>query len=83
MSPHVKNIVVVAALNLAFALLVTVHVAIGFGLMRGRSWWRGPVSFVALPLAPYWAWRACMRVRAILWLGALVVYIAARLAASY
>ena len=82
MSSHFKNIVIVAALNLAFALFITVHMAIVFGLVRRRPWWRGPVSLVALPLAPYWAWRECMRVRASMWMGALVVYVLARLAAN-
>ena len=82
MSPHFKNLVVVTALNLAFALLVTVHVVIVFGLVRRRPWWRGPVSLALLPFAPYWAWRECMRVRASLWVGALVVYVLARLNAQ-
>jgi hypothetical protein len=79
----VKDIVVVATLIVAFALFVTTHVAIAFGLLRRKPWWRGPLSFVVAPLAPYWAWQQRMHVRTGLWLGALAVYVLALLIASY
>ncbi len=74
--------ILVGALVLAFALLVTVHVMITFGLTARRPRWRGPVAFVVAPLAPYWAWRERMRVRAAMWAVALVAYVAVRVAAS-
>ncbi|MCL2725434.1 MAG: hypothetical protein FWD69_13460 [Polyangiaceae bacterium] len=78
-----KDVVVVATLVVAFALLITAHVAIAFGLLRRRPWWRGPASFVVAPLAPYWAWQEHMRVRAGLWLFALVIYVVALVIARY
>ena len=69
-----KDMIVVVALIVAFALLVTAHVAIAFGLARRAPRWRAPVAFLVVPLAPYWAWRGQMKVRAWIWAGALVLY---------
>jgi hypothetical protein len=77
----VKDIVLVAGVVLAFAILVTTHVTIAFGLLRRHPRWRAPVAFVVAPLAPYWAWRDRMRVRATLWSAALVLYVVAMLLA--
>jgi len=66
--------IVVGALLVAFALMVTAHVAITIGLARRAPRWRAPVAFLVLPLAPYWAWRGQMKVRAGIWAGALVLY---------
>ena len=77
-----KDIVLVAALVLAFALLVTVHVTIAVGLVRRHPRWHGLVAFVVAPLAPYWAWREHMRVRSAMWMLALVAYVGVRIAAS-
>jgi hypothetical protein len=74
----VKDIVLVALVVLAFAVLLTVHVAIVFGLLGRRPRWRGLLALLVVPLAPYWAWREGMRVRAALWAGAAVLYVAAR-----
>lgn len=77
-----KDLIVVIAVSIAFAALLTAHVAIAFGLLGRRPRWRGPVAFAMIPLAPYWAWRERMRVRAIVWSGALVLYVIARIVAS-
>jgi len=69
-----KDMIVVGALLVAFALMVTAHVAITIGLARRAPRWRAPVAFLVLPLAPYWAWRGQMKVRAGIWAGALVLY---------
>jgi hypothetical protein len=78
----VKDILLVGGLVLAFALLVTVHVTIAFGLLRRRPRWHGLVAFVVAPLAPYFAWRERMRVRATIWAVALIAYAATRIVAS-
>ncbi|MEB2310786.1 MAG: hypothetical protein OZ921_12545 [Sorangiineae bacterium] len=72
---------VVAMLTLAgsFALLVTVHVALAYGLSWRKPWWRGPVALVVPPLAPWWGLEEGMRVRAALWLLAVCVYAVARI----
>lgn len=69
-----KDIVVVALLLLAFALLAVTHVSIVWGLTKLRPRWRAVAAFALPPLAPYWAWREDMRRRSKLWLGALAVY---------
>ena len=78
-----KDLVLVLAVVLAFAFLVTAHVAIAIGLLGREPRWRAPVAFAVPPLAPYWAWREHMRVRAGLWTAGLVLYVIARIAASF
>jgi hypothetical protein len=73
----VKDLIAVALVVLGFAALVTAHVTIVFGLLRRAPRWRAPLALVIAPLAPWWAWRERMRVRAWLWSIALVVYAAA------
>jgi hypothetical protein len=65
--------VFVGVFVLAFATLVTVHVAVaGWLAFRARPWWRGPLALAVPPLAPIFAYRAG-------WRGAAIV---ARLAAA-
>ena len=73
----------VGAVVLAFALLVTAHLAIAVGLVAKSPKWRALVALVFPPIAPYWAWREHMRVRAGIWAVGLVVYVIARIAASF
>lgn len=74
--------VVVALLIIAFALALTMHVVIAFGLAQRRPRWRAAVALVVPPFAPYWAWQEQMRARAGLWIAAAVVYIVMLLLAS-
>ncbi len=73
----------VLALIGSFALLVTAHVALAAGLARKRPRWRSPVALLVPPLALYWGHGAGMRLRSALWLGSLVLYLAALAAASF
>lgn len=73
--------IVVGTLVLAFALFLTTHVAITYGLAFRPPRWRALVAFFVAPLAPYWAWREHMRVRTWLWLAALVLYVVATIVA--
>lgn len=75
------DILIVATLVLAFALAVTVHVAIALGLLKRTPRWRAPVAFVVPVFAPYWAWREHMRRRAVLWGLAVAIYLIALIAA--
>lgn len=75
--------IVVGTLVVAFALFVTAHVAITWGLAFRTPRWRALVAFVAAPLAPWWAWRERMRIRAIVWLTALVLYVVATIVARF
>ncbi len=77
-----RDSVVVALLLVAFAWLVTVHVATVFGLARRRPRWRALVALVPLPWTPYWAWREHMRVRAVSWVAGAVIYVVMLVLAS-
>jgi hypothetical protein len=66
----------------SFALLVTTHVAIAFGLSMLKPRWRGPLALLVPPLAPYWGMEAGMKRRAALWVGAVCIYAVARIAAE-
>ena len=67
-----------AALVVAFAALVTMHVAIAAGLASRPPRWRAIAAVVVPPLAPYWAFRDRMPVRAVLWLASAAAYVGAR-----
>jgi hypothetical protein len=75
----VKDLIVVATLVLAFASLLTAHVTIAYGLARRPPRWRALAALFVPPMAPLWAWRERMRVRTIVWVAALSLYIAARI----
>ncbi len=71
------DLALVVVLVVAFATLVTVHVALALGLARRDPRWRALVAFFVVPLAPIWGWRERMRVRGVLWLLSAAVYVAA------
>lgn len=73
-----NDVTVLAVIVLSFALLATAHVTIVVGLARRSPRWRALAALVLLPLAPYWALRARMRVRGVAWLFAFVAYVIAR-----
>ena len=78
-----QDIVVVSALVLGFATLVTAHVALVARLMlRERPRWRGLVALVVPPLAVLWGFRAGWRKTATVWLVAVVVWVVALIAAQ-
>jgi hypothetical protein len=77
-----RDAVTLGALVLTFALFVTVHVATVFGLSMRPPRWRAAVALVVVPLAPYWALGSKMKVRGVLWIGALVLYGAAAIVAA-
>lgn len=73
-----KDYVVLGAVILGFASLITVHVYIAARLLlRDRPRWRGLVAFVIPPLAPIWGYRHGLRVAPTLWLVAVLVYVVA------
>lgn len=77
-----RDKLVVAALVLAFATLVTVHVSLAARLvLRTHPRWRGLVALLVPPFAPLWGWRAGLRASSALWMGALLVYVVALLIA--
>ncbi len=63
-----------AGLVLAFASLVTAHVVSVFGVFARRGALPGFGAMLLPPLAPYFAARAGMTVRACLWVAAAVAY---------
>lgn len=66
---------------LTFAVLVTAHVTLVFGLARREPRWRAAVAFFVPPLAPYWGLGERMRVRSIIWCVAFALYVIARVVA--
>ena len=66
------------AVVVAFAIAVTAHVTIVFGLARRHPRWRAAAAFFVVPLAPYWALREKMRARAAMWIVGVVGYVVAR-----
>jgi hypothetical protein len=72
-----RDMVCVAVLLVAFALLVTAHVTLALGLLRRLPRWRAPVGLVVPPLAVFWGWREGMRVRSTLWALSALLYGAA------
>lgn len=69
-----KDAVLIGGLLLAFATLVTVHVAIVFALAQQHPRWRAAAAFFVPPLAPYWALRGGMVLRGALWIGSVILY---------
>ena len=69
-----KDALLVGGLVLAFATLVTVHVAIVLGLAWQHPRWRALAALFVPPLAPYWALRGGMKVRGGVWIGSVVLY---------
>jgi hypothetical protein len=69
-----RDAVIAGGLLLAFATLVTVHVAITFGLAQQSPRWRALLAFFIPPLAPYWALRLGMTLRGTIWVAAVLVY---------
>jgi hypothetical protein len=69
-----RDVIVLVGLLMGFASLVTVHVAIVFGLAFREPKWRALVALVVPPIAPYWALRGGMRVRAGIWMGSVLLY---------
>lgn len=76
-----RDILCLVGLNLGFALLLTVHAAIALGLAFRSPTWRAPVALIVPPLALYWAFSTGMRVRAIVWIFGLLLYVVAYAAA--
>lgn len=69
-----NDLVVFAWLVVAFAALVTAHVALVWGLAKREPRGRALAALVVFPLAPYWGVREHMRVRAALWMAFGVAY---------
>ena len=78
-----KDLIVVATLVISLALFITAHVTITYGLAFRQPRWRAPAAFFVPPLAPFWAWRERMRIRAGIWMASLVLYVIATIVAHF
>ena len=76
-----RDEIVGGLLVLAFAVVVTTHVALVAGLAGRAPRWRALVALVVPPLAPYWGWNGLRR-RSVLWIAGAVVYLVLRVVAS-
>ncbi|MDP9148447.1 MAG: hypothetical protein M3O36_00680 [Myxococcota bacterium] len=62
------------ALAIVLSVFVIAHLSVACGVARRRSAWRGLVALAIPPLAAWWAWRAGMRLRVLIWTAALGLY---------
>jgi hypothetical protein len=62
------------ALAIAFAAFLSAHFALVAGLARSRAWPQALLALAIPPLAPWWGYRAGMRLRALAWGAALALY---------
>ena len=60
----------------ALAVFLAAHVALVAGLARRPPRWRAVVALLVPPLAPWWGYRAGLRVATIAWCAALALYAA-------
>jgi hypothetical protein len=73
---------IVIGLVVTSALAVTAHLAIAAGLLRRAPRWRALAALVVAPLAPFYAIREHMLVRAGIWIVGVAGYVAAWIASS-
>ena len=77
-----KDTIVLAALLLAFATFVTIHVAIAVRLvLRKDDRWRGARVWIVPPRAPLWALQRGWRTSTVIWVSSVIVYGVALIAA--
>jgi hypothetical protein len=69
-----RDIASLAVLLVGFAALLTVHIALVFGLARKTPRTRALAALVLVPLAPYWGIRERMFARAAIWIAAAATY---------
>jgi hypothetical protein len=74
MSGPTRDAAVTIGVVLTFAILVTVHAAILFGLGRRRRLGEVLAALVVPPLAPYWAFLRGMRARGVAWIASAALY---------
>jgi hypothetical protein len=77
----VKDLILMAALTLGLATLITTHVSLVWRLFRLKPRWRGLVALLVPPLGVIWALREGWKRTAGLWIGAVAVYLVALIAA--
>jgi hypothetical protein len=65
----------------ALAVFVAAHGVLVVGLARRRAWGRAAIALLVPPLAPWWGYRAGMRVAALVWGASLLLYAAGVVAA--
>jgi hypothetical protein len=64
------------ALAVVLAVFVAAHAVLVAGLARSRAWGRAVVALVVPPLAPWWGYRAGLRIPTFVWCTALALYAA-------
>ena len=77
-----KDSLVLAALVVGFATLVTLHVTLAVRLLLQHPRWRGLVALFVPPLGLFWAFRAGWYRIATLWLVAVLLYVIALIIAQ-
>jgi hypothetical protein len=72
-----RDIALLAFLVLAFATLLTAHLALVFAMARRGHRSRALAALIIVPVAPYLGWRDGFRVYGALWTAAAISYIGA------
>jgi len=70
----VRDTIVFGGLVLCFALALTSLLTIAYGLAKRRPRWRGGIVLLCPVLAPWWALREGMQVRAVCFLVGVFGY---------
>jgi hypothetical protein len=71
-----SDTLVMIALVVSFAALVTAHVAVVAGLAVREPRWRALVALAVPPLAPFWAIQSQCFVRSAAWVASAAAYAA-------
>ncbi len=77
------GIALAIVLGAFFAAHVALVVPLARGLARQAAWLSAAGVVLVVPLAPWWGYRAGMRVRALAWAAALGLYTLGLLAAPH
>jgi len=77
------EILTLSVLVVSFAALVTAHVSLTVALFTRDPWWYGLVALAVPPFALYQCWKERQKTRVVVFLIALSVYLAARVAAAH
>ena len=62
------------ALAVALTIWLGAHAWLAGSLLRRRQWGRAVLVVVLPPLAPWWGWRAGLRLPTVTWGAALALY---------
>ncbi len=69
-----------ALLALPFAVFITAHVSLVYGLLMQKPRWHGVAALLIWPVAPIWGLQSGLRYRSAIWIVSLMAYAVLRMA---